>query len=184
MRESDESAYLRYLKGEEDGLRILLERHREHFTLFLMGYVHDMEDAEELMMDAFAVAASGTAHFSGRSSFKTWLYGIGRNLALKHLRRRRLRFATQSRASNAGESAAPEVQMLLNERNRQLYMALKQLPEDYRNVLYLQEIEGMATEEIAKVTGKTRKQIYNLSFRGEKALKETLERMGFDDAQD
>jgi len=62
-------------------------------------------------------------------------------------------------------------------------MALKQLPEDYRNVLYLQEIEGMATEEIAKVTGKTRKQIYNLSFRGKKALKETLERMGFDDAQ-
>ena len=43
------------------------------------------------MMDAFAVAASGTSRFRGNSSFKTWLFAIGRNLAMKHLRKNRIR---------------------------------------------------------------------------------------------
>lgn len=42
-----------------------------------------MEDAEDIMLYAFAEAASGTAVFSGRSSFKTWLFSIGRNQARK-----------------------------------------------------------------------------------------------------
>ena len=64
MGETDERVYQRYLAGEEDALRVLLERHREGLTLFLLSYVRNMEDAEELMLDAFAVAASGTARFS------------------------------------------------------------------------------------------------------------------------
>ena len=183
MRESDESAYLRYLEGEEDGLRVLMERHREHLTLFLMSYVSNMEDAEELMMDAFAVVASGCSRFSGKSSFKTWLYGIARHLASRHLRRQRLRLVTLNIATRADENAMPENQILRTERNHQLYSALKSLPRDYRDVLYLQEIEGMNIDEIAKVTGRTKKQIYNLSYRGRQSLREALKRMGIDDAQ-
>ena len=86
-RTADEILYSRYLeKRDSDDLRELLERHRESLTLFIFGFVHDMDDAEELMLNAFAVAASGTSRFSGRSSFKTWLFAIGRNLARKHLR--------------------------------------------------------------------------------------------------
>ena len=82
-----------YAEVEED-LRILLERHREGLTLFLFGFVRNMEDAEELMLDAFAIAASGTSRFSGSSSFKTWLFAIGRNQAMSMLRKNRLRFFT------------------------------------------------------------------------------------------
>ena len=72
--EKDELIYRRFLtSGKENDLRILLERHREGLVLFLMGYVGNEEDAEELMMDAFAVVASRTSTFSGKSSFKTWL---------------------------------------------------------------------------------------------------------------
>ena len=183
MTESDEHAYQRYLDGDEDGLRVLLERHRVHLMLFLMGYVHNREDAEELMLDAFAVAASGTARFSGRSSFKTWLYGIGRNLASRHLRRKRLRWIALAHMADQGETEIPEDLIVRSEQKGQLYAALRTLPEDYRNVLYLQEIEGMTVDEIAGVTGKSKKQIYNLSFRGKGALKETLQRMGYTDAQ-
>ena len=95
MNETDETLYARYLReGDNEDLRILLERHRERLTLFLYGYVRNMEDAEELMLDAFAAAASGTTRFSGRSSFKTWLFSIGRHLALRRLRRRAPRTET------------------------------------------------------------------------------------------
>ena len=68
MHETDEQIYSRFLaEGCEDDLRILLERHRDGLILFLFSFVHNMEDAEELMLDAFAEAAAG-AGFSGRSS--------------------------------------------------------------------------------------------------------------------
>ena len=89
MRETDEELYRVYLaEGSEDALRELLLRHRESLTLFLFGYVRNMDDAEELMLDAFAVAAARTAAFGGRSSFRTWLFGIGRHLAQRKLKRK------------------------------------------------------------------------------------------------
>ena len=90
MHENDEQIYKRFLRERDDrDLCLLLERHRESLFLFLLGLVHNAEDAEELMMDAFAVAASGTAGFAGRSSFKTWLFSIGKKMALMRLRDRR-----------------------------------------------------------------------------------------------
>ncbi len=179
-RETDEAIYARYLeKGNSEDLRVLLERYRESFTLFLFGYVHNMEDAEELMMDAFAVAAAGKSGFARRSSFKTWLFGIGRNLARRQYGRKK--------SAQAGEmlraAEQPDLEILKNESRQELYEALETLPDDYRQAIYLIYYEDMTVEEIARVMGKSRKQIYNLAFRGKQALREVLERNGFEDAQ-
>lgn len=180
---TDEQAYERYLQGDEDAMQVLLERYRESLTLFLLGYVHNMEDAEELMLDAFAAASAAGNRYMGRSSFKTWLYGIGRNLALKHLRRQRLRSGI-FRLYDGQEQlkVQPEALALIGERNRLLYEAIESLPGKYRQTLYLLEIEGMSAEEAAAVMGKTKKQLYNLAFRSRQALKAALGRMGIEDA--
>ncbi|MBQ5933988.1 MAG: hypothetical protein IJL55_09815 [Lachnospiraceae bacterium] len=82
---TDEALYRSYLeKADNDAFKLLLERYREPLALFLNGMLHNIEDAEDVMLDAYAVAASGTTKFKGESSFKTWLYAIARNLALKH----------------------------------------------------------------------------------------------------
>ncbi len=182
MHETDEILYSRFLREErEEDLRVLLERHREGLTLFLFGFVRNMEDAEELMLDAFAVAASGTSRFSGSSSFKTWLFAIGRNLAMSMLRKNRLRFSPLEEESAAAADTA-DLELLQKERNRQLYDALEKLPPDYRQVLYLLYFEDMSHEEAARVMKKTRKQIYNLAARGKKTLRDILEGMGFENA--
>ncbi len=183
MAETDESLYSRYLDGEEDALRILLERHREGLTAFLAGFVHDLDDAEELMLDAFAAAFAERARFSGRSSFKTWLFGIGRNLALKHLRTQKRRKSLHARAEEPEGPIPPEQQLLMEERRSELYAALQALPEPYGQTLLLLELEGMSVEETAGVMHKSKKQIYNLAFRGRQALKAELERRGVTDAQ-
>ena len=83
---TDEQLYSRFLKDrEEEALKILLERYRESLTLFLYGYVHSMEDAEDLMLDAFAEAAARESWSAEGSSFKTWLFAVGRKKALMHL---------------------------------------------------------------------------------------------------
>ena len=183
--EMDEQLYERYLRGEEDALRVLIDRYRESLVLFLFGYVHNMEDAEELMLDAFAVAASGTSRFSGKSSFKTWLYSIGRNLARKHLRRQRLKLvAFDQFVDTQDQKILPEELLLTKERNRVLHAALRELPSDYRQALYLLEIEGMSVEEAARVMGKNKKQLYNLAFRGRQAVREILKKKGIKDPRD
>ena len=183
MFESDEIVYRRFLdSGDEDDLRLLLERHRESLTLFIYGYVHSLEDAEELMLDAFAVAALGTSRFSGMSSFKTWLYAIGRNLARKHLRAGHFRMEVLTDEDSSSYCPAPEEELLHSERQRQLYAAMEELPADYRQTLYLLFIEDMSCEDAAQVMRKTKKQVYNLSFRGRQSLKDILERMGFENA--
>ncbi len=182
MFETDEQLYSRFLEKEDSrDLAELLDRHRESLTLFLYGYVHDMEDAEELMMDAFAVVAAGKNRFFGHSSFRTWLFAIGRNRALSMLRRKRLSFESIDIRDGSAE-ASPETPLFREERRRNLYRALSSLKEEYRQVLYLLYFEDMSHEEAGRVMGKSRKQIYNLAERGRKALKETLKRMGFDDA--
>ena len=179
MRETDEELYRVYLaEGSEDALRELLLRHRESLTLFLFGYVRNMDDAEELMLDAFAAAASGTARFDGRSSFKTWLFAIGRNLALKEVRRRRVVTVPLDEAMTAEEEQA-EFTVLAEERRRLLFEALSKLPEDYRQALYLLYFEEADAEETARIMKKTRRQVYNLTARGKAELKKILEGMGF-----
>ena len=175
--EKDEILYSRYLsEGNEADLRILLERYNESLTLFLFGIVHNMEDAEELMLDAFAAAAAGRSAFAGRSSFKTWLFSIGHKLALMHLRKNRIRTVPLEEAHGADlQSPEPaEFRILEEERHYRLYQALDSLHPEYRQVLYLLYFEEMKAEEICRVMKKNRKQIYNLADRGRRALKEKL----------
>ncbi|MCR4771647.1 MAG: sigma-70 family RNA polymerase sigma factor [Oscillospiraceae bacterium] len=183
MAETDETLYRRFLaEHNEEDLRVLLERHREQLLLFLNGYVHNLEDAEELTLDAFAEAAAGSSVFREQSSFKTWLFSIGKNMALMRLRKRR--FTSDESFERTAEIAAPpELNILREERNRQLYEALSQLKEEYRQILILLYFEEMSHEEVGRVMGKTKRQVYNLAERGRTALGEKLKRMRFDYAQ-
>ena len=182
MYETDEAIYRRFLEKRDEGdLRVLLERHGDGLVLFLYGMVHSMEDAEELMLDAFAQAAAG-AGFAGRSAFRTWLFAIGKNLARRQLRRSR-RVASARQESPDEAAPPPDLGLLNQERNRQLYRAMQRLNDEYRQILVLLYFEEMSREEAARVMGKSIRQVYHLADRGRAALKRELERMGFDDAQ-
>ena len=178
MNEKDEVLYRRFLdtRNEAD-LTILFERHKDALTLFLYGYVHNMEDAEELMIDSFAEVAAGRTIFAGRSSFKTWLFAVARNLARMHLRRHRVETVPMDEAPEiAGDpSVGPEQMLLKDERNRTLYQAMEQLDEQARQVLSLVYFEDMNYDEVARVLGKTRRQTYKLAERSKEKLKKIMQ---------
>ncbi|MCR5310007.1 MAG: RNA polymerase sigma factor [Lachnospiraceae bacterium] len=182
---ADEILYSRFLKERDESLfKELLERHRNSLTLFLNGMVGSMEDAEELMIDAFALIASGTVHYVPRRdcSFKTWLFAIGRNKARMLLRKRKPIFTELSEDINS-ESSLPEPELFEKEDRIGLYKALREINPDYRQVLFLTYFESMKPDEIARILKKNIKQVYNLTTRGREALKAALERNGFDYAE-
>ncbi len=184
MNLSDEELYDRFLKQHtEDDFRVLFEKHKETLILFLNGFVHNLDDAEELMIDTFAETAAGRTLFARRSSFKTWLFAIGKKLALMHLRKTKRTETVSVDAEEESlpdkEAALPELELLKEERNRHLYSALNKIHSDYRTVLMLLYFEDMSHEEAAAVMGKNKKQVYHLAERGKKALREIMEKEGF-----
>ncbi len=75
--------YRRFLDGDEAGLAEIVRDYKDGLILFLNSFVNDIHLAE----DTFVRLGTRKPKNRGKSSFKTWLYTIGRNLAIDHLRR-------------------------------------------------------------------------------------------------
>ena len=77
----DESLYRQYLNGDDEGLNALMKKYGDPLTLYIDGYLHDVHEAEELMLDVFAYRRYGTAA-SRRISIRrrgTWRCAIRAN---------------------------------------------------------------------------------------------------------
>lgn len=176
----DESLYERYLGGDDSALDELLVRYRDALTLFLYSIVKNEADAEDLMMDTFALLLVKKPGFGKRSSFRTWLFGIGHNLARNHNRKKKfLLFGGGEEQTELPDAEGPENGFLHDERNIQLYRAMQNLREDYRTVLHLQFFQEMNADETALIMKKSKKQIYNLTNNAKNRLKEILLESGF-----
>ena len=125
---SDETAYRRYLDGEEQAAELLVERYGDALTLYVHGYIRDLHEAEDLMIEAFSQLFAKERPIGGEGSFRAYLYRTARYLAIRHLRGRRLRLLRLDELDfePPGDVLA-DTQLLRGERNRQLYAALETL---------------------------------------------------------
>ena len=87
---TDEELYLVYMSGKEEAAAELGERYGDRLVLFIRGYIHDEQEAEDLMIDSFAgiFAKARPISVKNEGSFKAYLFKIGRNLALRPIGRR------------------------------------------------------------------------------------------------
>lgn len=165
-----------------EALGALFEKYKDTLILFIYGIVGNSEDAEELMMDTFAVLASGTARYTEKkeASFKTWLFAVAKNQA-RHFLRKKSRYPVAEVDVDRDlkdVEEQPESVLIEDESKVELYNALEEINPEYRQVLYLMYFEDLKPEQISRVIKKTVKQTYNLAARGKTALRKVLERMG------
>ena len=76
-----ESSYRRFLAGDNEGMFEIVCEYQAGLMLYLNSYVQDIHTAEDLAEDTFLELMLKRPKFSGNSSFKTWLFAIGRNIA-------------------------------------------------------------------------------------------------------
>ncbi|MBO4701977.1 MAG: RNA polymerase sigma factor [Lachnospiraceae bacterium] len=188
MPETDGQLYLKYVKeNDTEAFRQVYEKYRDSLILFLNGIVGNIDDAEELMMDTFAILSSRTVRYKEKeeAGFKTWLYAIAKNRAKMFLRKHKTMFQLpeddemNSEELSDNTDASPEESLIKEEQNKELYTALESLDSDTRQVIYLIYFEGLKPPEISRIMKKNIKQIYNMTARGKTALKDTLERRGY-----
>ena len=175
------SSYRRFLEGDDDGIVQIIKDHKDGLMFYLNSFVQNIHLAEDLTEDTFVKLIARRPRFSGKSTFKTWLYAIGRNVALDFLRKN-AKLPTVS-AEEAMTLIADEAdvarQYLCTERKLQVHKALKQLNDEYRQVLVLVYFENFQNDQVASIMGKSKKQIENLVYRSKLSLKSELEKEGF-----
>ena len=173
--------YRRFLTGDDDGIVEIIRLYKDGLILYLNSFAGDIHTAEDITEEVFVKLVTKKPHFSGKSSFKTWLYTIARNAAFDYMRKNTKISdkPIEDYAELASEEADFEQKYLQKERELMLHNALKKLKTEYRQILYLTYFEGFTNSETAVVMKKSKRQIENLMYRAKKSLKAQLEKEGF-----
>ena len=101
----DEALYRQYLSGDDAGLEALMKKYGDPLTLYIDGYLHDVHDAEELMLDVFAYLFTKKPKIRD-GGFKAYLYKAARHMALRHKSKRKPPVQPRCADRRAGRAAA------------------------------------------------------------------------------
>ena len=176
------SSYRRFLDGNDNGITEIVENYKDGLILYLNGYVNNIFIAEELTEDTFFRLVIKKPKYSGKSTFKSWLYAIGRNVAVDYIRHNSkiLNVPIDDVENYLIEEQNLEQSYIKEENMLIVNKALNELIPEYRNVLWLTYFEEFSNKETAIILKKTERQIKNLLYRARKALKSKLEKEGFE----
>ena len=175
------SSYRRFLDGDDRGLAEIVESYKDGLILYLNGYVNNIFIAEELTEDTFFRLMIRKPRYSGKSTFKSWLYAIGRNVAIDFVRHnsKQLNTPIEDMENYLSEEQSLEQSYIKEERKIAVHKALSKLPNDYRTVLWLVFFEGFSNKEAAIVLKKNERQVRNLLYRAKQSLRAKLNEEGF-----
>ena len=175
-------SYRRYLAGDDGGLAEIIREYRNGLIFFLNGFVNDLDAAEDLAEDVFVKLAVKKPRFGERSSFKTWLYAIGRNEAYQRMRRKKLSYAPLDGQPEAQETEdGPEEAYFRDEKKRALHRCLLRVKSEYHQALWLYYFEDFSAKEIAVIMKRSVHSVDSLLYRARKAVQQELKAEGFDD---
>ena len=180
--DTGESSYRRYLDGDDTGIVEIIKEYKDGLTLYINGYVNNIFVAEDLMEEDFFKLSIKKPRFFGKSSFKTWLFTIARNVSLDWLRyNSRFVFSPIEECRNhLAEEINVEREYLIEEQKIILHQTMRKLNPEYFQVLYLVYFESFSNSEAALIMKKNKRQIENLIYRAKKSLKSELEKEGFE----
>ncbi|PSQ64952.1 MAG: RNA polymerase subunit sigma-70 [Bacteroidetes bacterium QH_2_64_74] len=170
--------------GSEHAFRCLFEQERERLRRFVLKLIDDADEAENIVQETFTEAYRQIEDFRGESSVSTWLFSIAKHLAYGHLRtsdrHNYLEHETIEflQADQGGSAAATRKEVELSERKQIVHDALQELPEHYRRVVQLRDLEEKSTRETAEQLELTEVNVRVRLHRARKQLREHLcERM-------
>ena len=170
------SSYRRYLNGDEEAFREIVKEYFDSLIFFIDRYVNDYATAEDIALDVFTQLVVDRHRYNFSVSLKTYLFMIGRSRALDYIKRRNKRpmVALAEISEVASNEPSLEEMFLADQRKQAVSKALAQLNEEMRMVIHLVYFAQLTPDEAAKVLKKSRKQVYNLLYRGKNALRAIL----------
>ncbi|MBX7173875.1 MAG: RNA polymerase sigma factor [Pyrinomonadaceae bacterium] len=143
-------------KGNMFAFEELYNRHHRRVYSLCLRMLQNTHEAEDLTQEVFIQLYRKIGSFRGDSAFTTWLHRMTVNQVLMHFRKRTVKF---EKTTEEGETP---VQIVIGTENQDkmpivdkiaLDSAIAQLPEGYKNVFVLHDVEGYEHEEVARILG-------------------------------
>jgi RNA polymerase sigma-70 factor, ECF subfamily len=153
---SDEEVVRRVLNGETELYEVIMRRYNQRLYRVARSIVNDPDEAEDVIQDAYVRAYTHLHQFAGEARFSTWLTRIAVHEALARSRRNRrhMQMPTDGDGDYQRElrnhEPSPESRASESEARALLESAIEALPQQYRSVFVLREIEGLSTAETAQ----------------------------------
>lgn len=193
---TDEELVARARAKDYAAFEILLERYEDKVFRLAFRFVRNESEAKEILQDTFLSVWRKLDTFKGDSLFSSWVYRVAANTALMRLRsqRRHPQISTEDlppgfldgyRPTQAesfghlpspGENWAkrPDEQLQSDELRRHIQAAVDALPELYRTVFLVRDVEGLSTEETAEMLGISVPTVKTRLHRARIALREAI----------
>lgn len=165
---TDEELIERIRSGQRELLEELVARYEDRVYAMALRMTGNRQDAEDVLQDTFLNVVRSLDGFKGSSSFATWLYRIATNAALTRLRQQKRKsqgegefldevYSVKQAATEGSRmtdwSAEPEGRLLDEEARIVMEDAIGELPDIYRTVFVLRDVEGLPAAEVADILG-------------------------------
>lgn len=178
---SDERLLQAWSNGDAAAAQALIERHFDAITRFFRTKAG--AQAQDLTQQTFLRCAEARARYSGKATFRAFLFGIARNVLFEHYREKsRGRADPDFRVTGVADLSPGAFSMLgARDEQRLLVQALQRLPMDLQSVLELYYWEEMGIEDLAAVFEIPPGTVKSRLHRARKLLRETLDQVPADD---
>jgi RNA polymerase sigma-70 factor (ECF subfamily) len=185
-KKTDQELIADFQKGDQQSFEELLSRYSNKVFSLASRLTRNTEDAEEVLQDVFVTVHRKIAGFEGKSSFSSWLYRVTVNAAFMKLRKRKqdqtvpLEEIVQQThvvpALKSPEHAYVDSQTIRNEMLEALETAIRKLPDDYRPVFILRDVDGLTSREVSRILDLTVPAVKSRLHRSRLMLRRRLNR--------
>jgi len=154
----DSALMLRYRNGDVAAFETLYKRHNDALYRYLLRLCHHRDSAEDIFQEVWGKIIKARESYRPTAKFTTFLYRVAHNCFIDHIRRNKRHMQTvdiePDTQPDAGEQ--PEVQTERDLARRRLVAALRDLPDEQRDVFLLHEEASLSLDQIASITGSNR----------------------------
>ena len=179
-QQTDENLVKQTQRGDKAAFNLLVIKYQHRVAKLVSRFVHNHQEAEDVVQEAFIKAYRAIGKFRGESQFYTWLYRIAVNTAKNYLVSRSRKppasdldaeeAETMSVGARLTDIATPERNMLADEIAGTVRRVIEELPEDLRTALTLREFEGLSYDDIANAMGCPVGTVRSRIFRAREAI--------------
>lgn len=165
-----------YSKKEKEQIVMeLYEAHSETLVKYIGLLINDFHRAEDITQETFLKAYREMNTFNHKSSFKTWLFTIARNLAYDYLRKQQRNHILLKLLSKPPQlTVSIEQAVEMSEEIKGLYHTLTHLKITYREVIILRKIKEFSTKETAVILGWSESKVKSTLSRGLRELEKMI----------
>lgn len=173
-------------KGKEDAFQEIMSRYTQKVYNLAMRLTRNVEDTEEVLQDVFITVYNKIHMFEGKSQFSSWLYRVTANTAFMKLRKRKnaeiLSFdevgsqIQETLVGTSSEDCDIDYMSTKHELRTLLESSISRLPEEYKNIFILRDVDGLSNEEVAETLALTVPAVKSRLHRARLILRKRLQR--------